>query len=132
MWDVPTILPTYNPIDFFRETASFWNTPERGERCRVCISKNLKATRDLALSLGIEYFATTLTASRFKDLNMVNSIGNSLSTNETVYLESAFRKSGGQEIAVKIAKMYKLYRQNYCGCVYSKRDAIMKRRQNNI
>jgi len=130
-WEVPIVVPLYDPASFLRLASGLWNAPERGRRCELCIGSNLKATRDLAASLGIKYFATTLTASRYKDIEMVNRIGESLSTKETVYLASAFRKSGGQEFASHIVKMYNLYRQNYCGCIFSKRDRLSKRRESD-
>jgi len=130
-WEVPIIVSLYDPANFLGLASGLWNAPERGRRCELCIKNNLQATRDLAASLSIKHFATTLTASRYKDIEMVNKIGESLSTKETIYLASAFRKSGGQEFASYIVKAYNLYRQNYCGCIFSKRDRLSKRRKSD-
>lgn len=102
---------------------------ERGKRCQICYSLRLKKTFEYALNNGFDWVATTLTVSPRKDATMINQIGlsieKSLADNndgESVihYLVSDFKKSDGYLRSVQLSKKYGLYRQEYCGCEYSK------------
>jgi len=126
-WDFPVLVPLYDPVSFLRNTRSLWREPEKGKRCEVCIYANLSATASMAELMGIPFFATTLTASRHKDLDIINRLGREAGSRYGVkYLESAFRKKGGQMLASRVAREKSFYRQNYCGCVYSLRERIMR------
>lgn len=98
---------------------------EKGERCRRCYEFRMKRAFAIAESKGFDYFATTLTLSPLKDSEKVNEIGrllneNAEATGEHVrYLYSDFKKKNGYLRSLELSKEYGLYRQTYCGCVYS-------------
>lgn len=93
---------------------------EGGERCHLCYELRIKKTRDLAIKLGFEYFCTTLTVSPYKDAQIINLIGKKLSNDKVKWLESDFKKKEGYKKSIELSHKYSLYRQNYCGCLFSK------------
>lgn len=114
----------YEPKEFYAIAKGLESCPERGERCRKCYRLRLEYTAKLAKAEGFDYFATTLTLSPLKDAEALNNIGEELSEIfETAYLPSDFKKREGYKRSLELSKEYDLYRQNFCGCVYSKRDA---------
>ena len=117
----------YEPKEFYAIAKGLESCPERGERCRKCYRLRLEYTAKLAKDEGFDYFATTLTLSPLKDAEALNNIGEELSEIfETAYLPSDFKKREGYKRSLELSKEYDLYRQNFCGCVYSKRDAESK------
>lgn len=96
---------------------------EGGRRCEVCFRKRLKKTAQVAMKEGFDLFCTTLTVSPFKNANLINRIGKEIEQ-ETgcIYLESNFKKKDGFKKSVELSKKYNLYRQDYCGCSFSKKD----------
>ncbi len=99
------------------------DVPEKGERCRVCIEMRLRRTAKKAKELGYEAFATVLTNSPKKIVSLINEAGHNAALSAGVkYIESSFRKSEGFKKSLILSEKYNLYRQNYCGCVYSRRD----------
>ena len=97
------------------------NELEGGKRCSVCFGIRLKYTANMAKRLGFDYFGTTLTVSPHKDSQLINKIGGILGTNLGIkYLYSDFKKRDGYKKSCEFAKQYNLYRQDYCGCLYSK------------
>ena len=115
----------YDPNAFFTMAKGYKDCPERGERCTLCYELRLKATYHKAAALGYDYFATTLTLSPLKDAERLNAIGYRLteeSEGTVLWLPSDFKKEDGYKKSIELSKQYGLYRQNYCGCVYSKRD----------
>lgn len=98
---------------------------EGGARCARCFKLRLERTAQTAKALGFDLFATTLTVSPLKNSGMVNRIGFLMQEKYGVaYLPSDFKKRGGYLRSVELSKQYALYRQNYCGCVYSKRESV--------
>jgi predicted adenine nucleotide alpha hydrolase (AANH) superfamily ATPase len=93
--------------------------PEGGRRCAICFKMRLKYTSEKANSLGIDYFTSTLSISPHKDTELINEIGRSL--DPAGFREYDFKKEGGFKKAAEFAKNRKFYRQNYCGCLFSKR-----------
>ena len=94
---------------------------EGGKRCSVCFGIRLKYTANMAKRLGFDYFGTTLTVSPHKDSQLINRIGGSIGSNLGIkYLYSDFKKRDGYKKSCEFAKQYNLYRQDYCGCLYSK------------
>ena len=94
---------------------------EGGKRCSVCFGIRLKYTANMAKRLGFDYFGTTLTVSPHKDSQLINKIGGSIGSNLGIkYLYSDFKKRDGYKKSCEFAKQYNLYRQDYCGCLYSK------------
>ena len=99
------------------------NEPERGQRCTVCFRLRLEKVAREASANGFDYFGTTLTLSPYKNAPLINSIGSELAdTYHVSYLPSDFKKKNGYKRSIELSKEYHLYRQNYCGCIYSKRD----------
>ena len=97
------------------------NEPERGIRCDKCYRLRLSKTALKAKELGYDLFGTTLTVSPYKNSNTLNEIGKELMNEYKVnYLFSDFKKKDGYKRSIELSKKYNLYRQNYCGCIYSK------------
>lgn len=97
------------------------NEPERGSRCNICFNLRLEKTAINAKELGYDYFATTLTVSPYKNAYLINEIGLDIGDKLGVkYLVSDFKKKNGYKRSIELSKEYNLYRQNYCGCKYSK------------
>ena len=98
------------------------NEPERGARCYRCYALRLEETAKKAKELGIEYFATTLTLSPLKNVEWLNEIGQKVGDRYGLtYLYSDFKKQGGYLRSIELSKEYGLYRQDFCGCSFSKR-----------
>ena len=96
--------------------------PERGKRCLKCYNLRMEYTAKKAKELGYDYFATTLTLSPLKDSQVLNKIGYALSKKYDIsYLPSDFKKQNGYKRSIELSKKYNLYRQNFCGCIYSKK-----------
>lgn len=114
----------YRPSDFYEIARGLEDAPERGERCQKCYYLRLKAAAMKAKEIDADYFATTLTLSPLKNSAIINSIGERLSGSMGVtYLSSDFKKREGYKRSIELSKEFCLYRQNFCGCVYSKRDS---------
>ena len=96
------------------------NEKEGGARCGVCFALRLEKTAQLAKQNGFDYFGTTLTISPLKNAEKINEIGNELAEEYGVnWLPSDFKKKEGYKRSIELSKVYNLYRQNYCGCVFS-------------
>ncbi len=101
------------------------NCPERGARCPICFKLRLEKTAKLAKEHNYDYFCTTLTVSPYKNATQINEIGASLSDKYQIkWLYSDFKKEDGYKKSIELSKKYNLYRQNYCGCIYSQRNKI--------
>ena len=99
--------------------------PERGSRCLKCYHLRLEYTAKLAKEKGFDYFGTTLSVSPYKSSEVLNRIGEELSCVYNIpYLYSDFKKKEGYKRSIELSKIYNLYRQDYCGCKYSKRKDI--------
>lgn len=97
--------------------------PERGPRCYMCYKMRMEYTCKKALKLGYDYFGTTLTVSPYKVSAWINEIGLDLEKEYNIkYLISDFKKQEGYKKSIELSKKYNLYRQDYCGCIYSKRN----------
>ena len=115
---------TYRPEDFFAMAKGMEKLPEGGERCFKCYEMRLRESAKIAKEQGAEYFATTLTISPLKNAQKLNEIGERLAEEYGVkYLPSDFKKKNGYKRSVELSAQYELYRQNYCGCVFSKLQA---------
>ena len=98
------------------------NEPERGSRCTVCFKLRLEKTADAAINNNFDYFGTTLTVSPYKNANLINEIGQTIAKENNIYwLYSDFKKNDGYKKSIELSKEYELYRQDYCGCIYSKK-----------
>lgn len=96
--------------------------PERGKRCNVCFRLRLEEAAKRASLNNFDYFSTTLTVSPYKNARLINEIGLDIGNRYNVsYLVSDFKKNDGYKKSILLSNEYNLYRQNYCGCKYSKR-----------
>lgn len=114
---------TYEPQDFFDMAKGLEKIPEGGERCFRCYRQRMEETARLAKEGGYDYFTTTLSISPLKNAAKINEIGEELGMiYEVTHLPSDFKKKNGYKRSIELSAEYQLYRQNYCGCVYSKRE----------
>ena len=99
--------------------------PERGARCTICFNLRLEKTAKIAKENKYDYFCSTLTVSPYKNANLINEIGIELENKYNIkWLKSDFKKNNGYKNSIELSKKYNLYRQNYCGCIYSQRKNI--------
>ncbi len=126
-----TFLPgRYEPAEFTAIAKGREHLPEGGERCTDCYRLRLKESAKMAKEMGFDYFTTTLSISPLKDAQRLNTIGGELAKQYGVaYLYSDFKKREGYKRSIQLSAKYELYRQDYCGCVYSKRDAENRKKQ---
>ncbi len=113
----------YEPEKFYEMSKGLEQCPEGGERCFACYELRLRKTAEHAAAGGYDYFATTLTISPLKNAAKLNKIGEMLSREYDIeWLPSDFKKKNGYKRSIELSAEYDLYRQNYCGCVYSKAE----------
>ncbi|MGN1328386.1 MAG: epoxyqueuosine reductase QueH [Eubacterium sp.] len=111
----------YDYADFERIAKGYENCKEGGERCFRCYELRLRKTAEEAKKNGYDYFCTTLSISPLKNSQKINEIGFSLENEIGVkWLPSDFKKKEGYKRSIELSKKYNLYRQNFCGCIYSK------------
>ena len=111
----------YEPELFLERTKGYESCPERGERCSICFDLRLRKTAEEAKKLGYDFFATTLTLSPLKNADVINAIGEKIAEDVGInYLPTDFKKKNGYKMSIELSKEFNLYRQNYCGCIYSK------------
>ena len=112
----------YEPNEFYSAVKGYENEREGGARCEICFALRLEEAAKFAKENGFDYFTTTLSISPLKNAETLNKIGKEMSEKYGVeYLFSDFKKRGGYLRSTKLSQEYSLYRQDYCGCVYSKR-----------
>lgn len=113
----------YQPKRFFDSVKGLEHIKEGGERCFVCFKMRLKEAAILAKEKKFDYFTTTLTISPLKNSAIINEIGQDLAkTYNIAFLPSDFKKKNGYRRSVELSKQYDLYRQDYCGCIFSKKE----------
>ncbi len=110
----------YNPDVFFATTKGLEHCAEGGERCFLCYDLRLRKTAEMAKALGFDYFASTLSISPLKNAAKLNGIGQGLAVEYGVaWLPNDFKKREGYKRSIELSRQYGLYRQDYCGCVFS-------------
>lgn len=126
---MPTVHPVaflegaWDPQVFHRAVHGLEACPEGGERCFVCYRLRMLAAARQAQALGMDYFCTTLSISPLKNAQKINAIGQEIQQETGVlWLPSDFKKKEGFKRSIELSRQYGLYRQDYCGCVYSKRQ----------
>jgi len=113
----------YEPEKYYNYVRGHENDPEGGERCFICYRLRVEEAAKIAKEGGFDYFTTTLTISPLKNAAKLNEIGQEVAAKYGVFfLPSDFKKRGGYQRSITLSKEYGLYRQDYCGCVYSKRQ----------
>ncbi|MEE0875383.1 MAG: epoxyqueuosine reductase QueH [Ruminococcus sp.] len=111
----------YDPREFFEAVRGLEQEPEGGRRCEKCFALRLDSAAQMARDGGYDYFTTTLTISPLKNAHMLNEIGAAAGeTHGVKWLYSDFKKKEGYKRSIVLSKKYNLYRQNYCGCIFSR------------
>lgn len=111
----------YDPKRFYAAVKGLEEEPEGGARCLRCFELRLRASAQKAKELACDYFTTTLSISPLKNAAALNQIGEELAKEYGVrYLPSDFKKKEGYKRSIELSRQYGLYRQDYCGCVYSR------------
>lgn len=129
-WPVSVLEETYKPEEFYAIAAGRENCPEGGERCLACYELRLARTAMRAAEEMYDYFATTLTISPLKHADKLNEIGERLAGIYGVsWLYSDFKKKNGYRRSVELSEEYGLYRQDYCGCVFSMAEREKQKRE---
>lgn len=122
-YPVSYIEAPYESDRFYEMARGMEDIPEGGERCFACYEMRLKKSAEYASLHGFDFFTTTLSISPLKNAQKLNEIGAKLAEQFHVqYLYSDFKKKDGYKKSTEISKEYQMYRQYYCGCVFSKRD----------
>lgn len=123
---LPSVYPiefvegAYDKERFYEMARGLEQVSEGGERCFRCYELRLRETARLAAERGFDYFTTTLTISPLKNAAKLNEIGGLLGEEyQTVWLPADFKKKNGYKRSIELSKEYNLYRQDYCGCVFS-------------
>lgn len=120
---ISLVVADFDDREFYDKVKGLENCKEGGDRCRKCFELRLEKTAELAKEKAFDFFTTTLTISPLKNAQAINEIGEAMGEKYSItHLTSDFKKKGGYKRSVELSKEYELYRQNYCGCVFSKRE----------
>lgn len=115
----------YEPERYYEVAKGFEQSPEGGQRCFNCYELRLEESAKIAKENGFDYFTTTLSISPHKNASKLNEIGEQLSQKyNTPYLFADFKKKNGYKRSIELSKEYNLYRQDYCGCIYSQVNSM--------
>lgn len=129
---VKILYEPYDPTEFLNISKGLENLAEGGARCKKCYRLRLEQTAKISKEKGFDFFTTTLSISPYKNANWLNEIGKELSEKyEIEYLFSDFKKKNGYKRSIELSAVYNLYRQDYCGCIYSKEQAQIRRLEKN-
>ncbi|MBR1759057.1 MAG: epoxyqueuosine reductase QueH [Lachnospiraceae bacterium] len=121
---VKILVGAYEPMRFYEAVRGLEDEPEGGERCTECFKLRLSKAVSEADARGFDYVTTTLTISPLKDVERLNRIGEALCEHTNVtWLPSDFKKKNGYLRSIELSKEHDLYRQDYCGCIFSKKKA---------
>ncbi|MHA1267299.1 MAG: epoxyqueuosine reductase QueH [Candidatus Helarchaeota archaeon] len=119
---IPLIIDSYNPKEWFRRVKGYEHCAEGGDRCHICIESRLEKTAKYASTHGFDCFTTTLTISPHKNARLINDLGGKIAANYNIsFVPKNFKKRNGFKKSVLLSKAHNLYRQNYCGCLFSMR-----------
>ncbi len=124
------IICEYDPESFEEVASGLEDVPEGGARCRKCYELRMRKAAEYASGHGFEYFTTTLSISPYKNAGWINEIGERLAGECGLkHLPSDFKKRNGYKRSIELSREYGLYRQDYCGCRYSRKEAEDKRQK---
>ena len=129
--DVTVVRADYAPEEFFDAVRGLEQIPEGGARCFKCYALRLEYAAKYAAEQGFEYFTTTLSISPLKNAEKLNELGEKMGERYGVkHLPSDFKKQDGYKRSIQLSKEYDLYRQDFCGCVFSKQEREAKNNGN--
>lgn len=124
---VKGVIIPYDEREFYSEVKGLEKEPEGGRRCEKCFALRLKKTAEYAAAQNFDWFTTTLTISPLKNASLLNGIGEQMGAEYGIpFLPSDFKKKGGFLRSTQLSQEYGLYRQNYCGCIFSKQKTDKK------
>lgn len=127
--DVQVVEGPYDSARFYQMVRGLEGEPEGGERCNVCFEMRLRRTAELALEMGAPYFTTTLSISPLKDAQRLNALGLRIAAEMGLhYLCSDFKKKNGYRRSCELSQQYGLYRQDYCGCIFSQQERARQKK----
>ncbi|MCX4287594.1 MAG: epoxyqueuosine reductase QueH, partial [Clostridia bacterium] len=109
--------------EFYDRVKGLEKEKEGGKRCEACFKLRLEKTAKFAAAGGWDYFTTTLTLSPLKDARLLNEIGENAARGDAKWLYCDFKKRDGYLDSIKLSEKYGLYRQNYCGCAFSRSNS---------
>lgn len=116
--------PGYNSSEFYDKIKGYEHLGEKSERCNKCFELRLEKTAKYARENDYDFFTTTLTISPLKDAEILNTIGEKIGKKYGVeFLNSDFKKKDGYKYSILLSNKYNLYRQNYCGCIFSMNES---------
>lgn len=120
-YDIKIMKADFNPDEFYSTVKGYEDCKEGGERCKLCYRLRLEKTAKEAANNGFDYFCTTLSISPLKSAEALNTIGLDLEKEYGIkYLLSDLKKKEGYKRSIELSKKHNLYRQDYCGCIFSK------------
>lgn len=130
-YSINVIEGNYDPKeDFFKQVKGLEDRKEGGERCFKCYTLRMEATAQKAKELGFDYFSTVLSISPLKNAQWINEIGEKLAEKYNIkFLNGDFKKKNRYLRSTEISREYELYRQDYCGCVFSKMERETKEKE---
>ncbi len=130
VYPITLVVPPYDWNQYLQAVGDAIDTPEGGERCRRCIAQRMHEAAQAALQYHCDYFTTTLSVSPHKNTPYINECGEKLAEELGIpFLPSDFKKQGGYARSVSLSHEYGLYRQDYCGCLNSLKEAEARRLQ---
>ena len=122
----------YEPARFLEISKGLEKVQEGGERCRKCFKLRLEESAKYAKENGYDFFTTTLTISPLKNAHVLNEVGENMGEKYGIsFLPSDFKKKNGYKRSTELSKQYDLYRQDYCGCAFSKAERMAQIKDNN-
>ncbi len=126
----------YRPSDFYEAARGYEDCKEGGERCRKCFELRLRETARVAKEQGFKYFTTTLTISPLKNADVLNEVGQEAAREicgdgGAEFLPSDFKKKNGYKRSIELSRMFDLYRQDFCGCSFSKAQREKEKSEDN-
>lgn len=122
---------SYEPEQFFEAVKGLEKEPEGGKRCEVCFKLRLEeAARVATENGGFDFFTTSLTISPLKNADLLNEVGEAAGEKYGIpFLPSDFKKKNGYKRSIELSREYDLYRQDYCGCIFSERERQLQKEQ---
>lgn len=126
-FNINVVVDTYDSKRYYDAVSGLENLGEHSKRCYMCYKLRLKRAAEYAKNNGYEYFTTTLSISPYKNASWINELGYMLEDEIGIkYLYSDFKKEEGYKESIRLSREYNLYRQDYCGCVFSKEERDKK------